>query len=235
MLEGGRIRMRWATALSILALFAGPGLSAPTIYGGTGLIEIPTAEVVPQGSISLMTSVVHKAEFESGSWEPRLDGEKTLVTYIVDVGIARGVELGVARWQVPVAPAGWQKNTVINAKVQIQPMKGILPAVAVGARDLGAKAGDSPQFYAVATAKLPLLGARAHYGIIRDAKKSTIISGADLSLTGNLKLMAEYEGRKLNLGLRLTLPLVGIYGQAAVLDVDGAKDVSLAIGWRLRY
>ena len=227
--------MRWTGMLAALALVAGPGLCASTIYGGTGLIEIPTAEVVPQGGVSLMAGVVQKAEFESGSWEPRLNGEKTLVTYAVDIGISRGIELGVAQWQVPVFPAGWQKDTVINAKVQIQPMRGLLPAVAIGARDIGAKAGDSPQFYAVATAKLPLVGARAHYGVIRDARKSTIISGADLSITGNLKLMAEYEGRKLNLGLRLTLPLIGIYGQAAVLDVDGAKDVSLSVGWRLRY
>lgn len=227
--------MRWGSALLALLLPAGVALSAPTIYGGTGLIEVPTAEVVPQGGVSLMASVVQRAEFESGSWEPKLSGEKTLVTYAVDLGISRGVEVGVAQWQVPKAPAGWQKDTVINAKIQIQPMRGLLPAVAIGARDLGAKAGDSPQFYAVATAKLPLIGARAHYGLIRDAKKSTVICGADLSITGNLKLMAEYEGRKLNAGLRLTLPLIGIYGQAAVLDVDGAKDVSLSVGWRLRY
>ena len=226
---------RATATFAALLLAAGPVLCAPTIYGGTGLIEVPTAEVVPEGGVSLIASAVQRAEFESGSWEPKLSGEKTLVTYAVDIGLSKGVELGVAQWQVPKAPTGWQRDTVINAKIQIQPMRGVLPAVAIGARDIGAKAGDSPQFYAVATAKLPLIGARAHYGLIRDAKKSTVISGADLSLTGNLKLMAEYEGRKLNLGLRLTLPVIGIYGQVAVLDVDGAKDVALAVGWRLRY
>lgn len=226
---------RWTATLSALGLMASVGVCAPTIYGGSGLIEVPTAEVVPQGGAKLMAGAVQEAEFESGSWEPTLSGEKTLVTYVVDLGLARGIEVGLAQWQVPLFPTGWRKDTVINAKVQIQPMRGTLPAVAIGARDLGAKVGDSPQFYAVATAKLPLVGARVHYGLIRDARKNTVISGADLSLTGNLKLMAEYEGRKLNLGLRLTLPLLRIYGQAAVLDVDGAKDVALSIGWGLRY
>ena len=226
----------------------------PTIWGTTGLIEVPTARFLRPSAISAGVGWYNEAD---------------TTTMFVDAGLAPDLEVSAVRVDVKGGP----DKTVVGAKMLLfrglppipsvsttsapttpiptperalekaveSKMKQIIepllkPAVAVGVRNVNDErlpGMDGAQFYIVASARIPLIKLDAHYGFLKDRRKLGVIMGADLKL-GRYTLLAEYERDHVNAGLRMGLGR-GLSAMAALRDVDGRKDLLLSANWRLSF
>ena len=136
------LRLRLATLIIMVALFLpGAGVSAaPSLLGPTGLITIPTADVLQPGQFNV-------AGFMAGE------------NFVVAVNGASipSVEMGIGVRDQGTSPG------YLNAKLQVVPETRDFPGIAVGALDIA----DSLQrsVYVVLSKSLPDLGVRAHLGI----------------------------------------------------------------------
>mgnify|MGYP000995002856 CR=1 FL=1 len=131
------------TTLIIMAALLLPGtgvLAAPSLFGPTGLITIPTADVIQPGQFNV-------AGFMAGE------------NYIVAINGAPipSLEMGIGVREQGDSPG------YLNAKLQVIPETRDFPGIAVGALDIA----DSLQrkMYVVLSKNMPDLGVRAHLGI----------------------------------------------------------------------
>lgn len=240
------VRAHLAVA-ALVGMFSGTTFAESTIWGTTGLIEVPTARLLRPNSVSV-----------GACWYNEAD----TTTMFADVGLAPDVEANVVRVKVKDGP----DKTVLGAKLLLfkglppvtavptspvptpeqvlrraaeskarQVIERLLkPAVAVGVRNVNDKrlpGMAGAQFYVVASARIPLVKLNAHYGFLKDRRKLGVIMGADMRL-GRYTLMAEYERDHVNAGARIKVGR-GTSALVAVRDVDGRRDLLLAVNWKL--
>ncbi|MGB9682326.1 MAG: YjbH domain-containing protein [bacterium] len=101
-----------------------------SVWGPTGLIETPTAEVLSPGAFSIGANV-------------KTDGG-TIFRIPMSVGASYGVELGVTPTTI-----GPDTYILVNGKIQLIKEKGEIPAIAVGITDIIDQYKQS--FYVVTT------------------------------------------------------------------------------------
>lgn len=114
-----------ALTLSLLLLSVGVGASAaPSLLGASGGLVIPDAEVLPEGTASVGSSL---------TWVDRAGKTVNNEWHAVTLGTSSNLEVGIARVvnRTPVA-----KETLVQGKFQLLREADRLPALAVGALDL---------------------------------------------------------------------------------------------------
>lgn len=166
--------------LFFVLLIPGIALAAPSIYGSTGMINNPSADVLREGKFSI----------GSYGW----DGGNTKV---FNIGLADKVELGLADFDI----RGQQRRTYVNAKFGLLGEKVLLPGFVIGIED--AAGVDKRSVYAVTSKSLPF-GYRIHLGA-GTGRFDGIYAGLEKKFKCGPTLIAEYDGRQMNYGARLTL------------------------------
>lgn len=165
--------------------------AAPSVYGATGMITNPTADVLREGQFSL--GYFHFQNKTSGT---------------IEFNLADRLEVGVARVQQDARGV----DSVFNAKYSLLSETLVAPGLAVGA-ETGVNGGQRSLF-AVASKGLPL-GLRLHAGV-GNGRFDGAFAGLEKTwnpvgaVTGNnvfpaTTLLVEFDGRRMNYGARLAI------------------------------
>jgi len=198
--------------------------AAFSLAGTSGLINIPVAEVVADGEM------VVGAGYVRGNYK-HFDGRRyPIVPLCVALGYLPGLEFSARLTVVKDCPPqaqglGEYKDGMASVQYSI-PGGHRLPAVAIGARDVYGFALFNA-LYAVASREIrvpSLRRLRGHLGIgvdwlggrygVVDAGKDTekfpvhytllgLFGGLDAQLSKHVTLMAEYDTKKVNAGVRM--------------------------------
>ena len=179
-----------------------------TVAGATGLIRVPSADVVGDGEMRI-TWTPPPSDRES----PGMGGSST---YSMTVGMLPRSELTFA-----MGEAEFAHDMTFAAKLQLREQSGGRPALAVGVVDMKRTGfADRPTGYVVATKRMSddrlalSLG-----GAIGES--SGVMAGVGYRLTPALELQAEYDTRGVNVGVAARLGK-RLWLRAAAVDVGTA-------------
>lgn len=172
-------------------MVAAPVAAAPSVNGSTGLINTPSADVLREGQFSL------------GYYNTREGG-----VGVFNTNVAPNLEIGVAGFRYD----NQSNKNYLNAKFGLLPETVLSPGLAIGVEDAADKTDRS--YYAVASKGLPL-GFRIHAGV-GSGRYDGFFAGVEKTinpvsvLTGNsafpaTTLIAEYDGRDMNYGARMSI------------------------------
>lgn len=218
---------------AVLALVAAPARAdennfwVPDLFGATGLINTPTAYVIPEGSILFGISVTQK------KWAYYVRGVSDNWNYGFVVGFLPRVELNLRITYVPDAAIFKDFNPGIQdrgggGRIQVLREGRLAPAVAVGMDDVrGTKRFHS--LYAVGTKEISVTRNavfRATLGYGSDALKgkhpvilNAYFGGGELILDHTVSLAVDNDTEKWNAALR-----ANVFGHLslsyALLDFD---------------
>jgi hypothetical protein len=185
------MRKTWFLAAALGMALAGRASAAPTFFGPTGLLVMPTAD----------TQALR-------SWNVHVHGMNHLVTFGGSFGVTKALELGVTA--ADFSPG--DTNALINGKYALLMETAKLPGLAIGGFDIADQLDLKAGFYVVASKSLnSLLGNQASkynlsahlgYGVdsIFDNK---VFGGLDLQVTQNVQAIAEWVAGDFNFGARL--------------------------------
>lgn len=235
-------------ALGLLLAGVPQAHAAPTLWGYTGLINIPTAELVPDGTI-----IVGAGYVEQPYGLPRQPPRDNAI-YYASVGFFPFLELDVhvaiicgENWDHSVPGYGFNKDRSIGMRLRLLPEGDSYPAVALGAHDLAPKGWDEEGVAVTESSALYLVGTktvgpvRVHGGYAVDWLSDThppqfegAFGGVDLALTRWLAAMLEHDTHKASAGLRVAFALRGLLpwrrlGGDALSPVFGFDIVSLGL------
>jgi hypothetical protein len=198
-----------------------PAQSAPSLEGYTGLLLTPTADALGEKD--------YNAAFFTLNVEDGADSD----TWAGNLGLADGVELGIAR----VKPEGAPGETLLNAKYRIRSEDGEHPAFAVGVIDATDEIDTTAYFVASKTLTKvvkpdgALSEPRLHIGIGGGALDG-FFAGVSIVVADNLTLIAEYDTEDVNLGARLAVGHgLRIHG-GWIHDLD---DVALGVSYNKAF
>ena len=168
-----------------------PAFAAPSMSGSTGMIRIPTADVLRPG----------QAGAGYYFWQDQSRA-------VLALGAVKGLELSAA--------APWRNGTEdawsVNAKISLLQEELLLPAVAVGIEDAAGR--DRRSVYGVISKALPY-GLRVHigtgtgrfdgmFGAVEKVLNPVSVKGGRSGFPVT-SLIVEMDGGKMNYGLRLRL------------------------------
>jgi len=165
--------------------------AAPSVYGSTGMIANPSADVLREGQFSL--GYFHFQDKTNGSFE---------------INLADRLEIGLARIHYDSRGT----DTVFNAKYSLLSESLLAPGLAVGVEN--GFHGGQRSLFAVASKGLPF-GLRLHVGA-GNGRFDGAFAGLEKTwnpvgaVTGNnvfpaTTLLLEFDGRRMNYGARLAL------------------------------
>ncbi len=149
-------------------------LAVPAVACYSGLLLIPTADLVPEKTYSL--------EYQTDGRIPHTAADTYLIN--TEFGITDRFEAGVDYDLDKDADT----RVLFNGKLQLLPATDILPAVAVGGCEIGDKLNG--RYYLVATKDYSL--ARAHAGVQRVDGNNSWFVGADKAIDDKLAVQADY-------------------------------------------
>ena len=181
----------WIVLCWVQLLLAASVFAAPSTTGSTGMIHIPTADVLQTG------------HFAAGYYYWRDHGTATAA-----LGLPAGIEISAATPWYNGVSSQWN----VNAKINLTQESLLTPGISVGIEDLGGQQQQS--FYGVVSKALPF-GLRVHLGVgngrFRGAfgtlekvlnPHSVRTKAAGFPVTS---IMVEMDGRKMNYGARMRL------------------------------
>ncbi|CUH94540.1 putative secreted protein [Propionispora sp. 2/2-37] len=175
----------WLLGVAFFFLCGGYASAAPSLQGATGLIAIPSADVLGSGQAA--AGYYHIGPHDHG---------------VLTFHAAAGMEVGAAYSEQ--GPGGMR----LQAKVSLLPEAMLTPAVALGVEDITGEQQRS--WYAVASKSLPD-GIRLHIGagngrfdglfagVEKRLKRVSVLPGKTFPAAA---LMAEYDGSSMNVGIR---------------------------------
>lgn len=207
-----------------------PGwLVSPSLEGTSGLIRIPTADVIPDGGIVIGASYI-------GEQHARIQTEQPthLEPLYFGMGLLPNLE-AVGRLTVlhDVKAYNWSHNLdrSLNLHYRLFKQAGLRPAVALGVQDvmLGTSISYTRSEAQYVVASWESGRHRAHLGMGRE-RLAGLFGGVDYSLTPDrrLRLLADYDTEFVNVGLR------GFIGKTLSVDLCllGAEELAGGISWR---
>jgi hypothetical protein len=184
------------------------GAQGGALSGPSGLLTVPTAEVLAEGEIRAGTSR-HDALAAGADFD----------NHLFAIGFAPGLEIG---GRLTDFPAGLTNDLSLHAKVALRFDNGL--ALAAGAQDIGGEARNFRSRYAVATLPWRALNFTAGYGFGPDVLDGAL-AGVEWRPASFIGLYTEYDGDEVNPGLRLrSAPLWGGLRIAANVGHRGATD-----------
>jgi len=176
---------------AVFAAVPQPAAAAPTVYGTTGMIANPSADVLRDGQFSL--GYFRMQDTTTGT---------------LSINVAEGLEFGAARFH----NSGQGSDTYLNVKYSLLSEQLLRPGLAIGAED--SYHGGKRSLFAVASKGLPL-GMRIHVGA-GNGRFDGVFAGLEKTwnpvsaVTGNnvfpaTTLLLEFDGHRVNYGARLAL------------------------------
>ncbi|NLC55724.1 MAG: YjbH domain-containing protein [Armatimonadetes bacterium] len=184
-----------------------PLTPSPALSGCTGLVRIPSAEVLPYGQYALGVNAL------SREYRPYLRGGDT-VAHFVTVGVFPRVEvsavftnhdgrLGAQHYEdLGTGVGGWNIDRMLSVQAVLLPQTAARPvSVAAGWQDI-AGTGAFRTRYLVATHRRPTYG--LHLGV-GDGILGPVFAGVDAQATPQIRAMLEYDGAHANLGVEARL------------------------------
>lgn len=186
-----------------------PAMAAPSFYGYTGLVTIPTADALDEGQYSIGAFAL---DVEEG-----VDSN----VYTANLGLAEALELGFARLKTEGAPG----ETIISAKYRFFRETAEHPAIAAGVIDFTDEIDSTS--YIVASKSIRWRGEttfgeitapRVHIGAA-GGQIDGLFAGFSAAFGNRLLLMAEYDSQDVNFGARLAIS-DALRIHAALLDAD---------------
>ena len=219
------MRARAAWGLGVLLFVLGPGtLNAEgfresiSFQGYTGLLNVPTAEVTPDGRLDPVFTNQLDRQFA---------GEHTGArNYIFSVGLLPYVEIGGR-----LADSSRMMDLSGNLKVQVPFLPDGAPHLAVGFQDFAGAATKFQSRYAVATQALGPVRLSLGYGLGPD-RKNGVFGGAEWQASSGLSLLADYDARDAHAGVRwLTPSFKGVRGMVmGQVPFAEPADLEVAVG-----
>ncbi|MCX6841240.1 MAG: YjbH domain-containing protein [candidate division WOR-3 bacterium] len=184
---------------------------APSFYGTTGLVKIPTAEVAEYGKVVIGGGYTDDYFYQS---------KKTPEDWslFATIGFIPRLEIGLRMGNRTFFP----KVTIdrmISAKCLLVKESHSIPAIALGGQDIIGEEKHFNSLYMVSSKNLGFLGVeriRVHFGwgtdwldfITGKAKAYRFIGafgGIDVKVFPFLALLAEYDAEDINLGVRFSV------------------------------
>jgi hypothetical protein len=197
------------SVLAVLLVTGWAAAAAPSFFGYTGLVAIPTADALDKG------------EYSAAGFAIDLENGVDSNVYTGNVGLAKLTEIGFAR----IKPDGAPGETFVNAKHEFQLETDAHPAIAAGVIDI---TGETESTAYVVISKSVRRGSGDQYGDIAAPRLHVGVGGGQLngffgglsaSLGARLLLMAEYDSSNINFGARLAITKeLRLHG--AMLDGD---------------
>ena len=181
----------WIILCWVQLFLATSAFASPSTTGSTGMIRIPTADILQTG------------HFAAGYYYWQDHG-----TAVAALGLPAGIEVSAAAPWYNGVSSQWN----VNAKINLTQESLLTPGISVGIEDLGGQRQQS--FYGVVSKALPF-GLRVHLGIgngrFRGAfgavekvlnPQSVRKKNAGFPVTS---IIVEMDGRKMNYGARMRL------------------------------
>lgn len=209
-------------AVAVLVCLAGPALAAPSFFGYTGLVGVPTAEALDKDDYNAAAFTLN---FEEG-------GDSNI--YAANLGIADGLEVGFARFK----PEEGEGETFLNAKYRFSPETGERPAVAAGVVDFTDEVDTT--VYVVMSKSLvrryemsfgEIVSPQIHFGV-GGGQFDGVFGGLSAALGDRLMLMVEHDSEEINFGARLAL---SNEVRAHFAALDGFDDIGLGLSYNKSF
>lgn len=210
--------------LTICVIAGGTSCAAPSFRGYSGLVVVPTADVLEEG------------DWDAGVMTEDID-DIDVNDIFVNYGIQEGLEVGINSF-LPVEAD--DRETLVNAKYQLMPETESRASVAFGLIDLTDEVEATA--YMVVSKSL-VRGIRAFDSDITNLRGHIGFGGGRLdgmflglsAFIGNRAMFSvEWDSTDINLGFKFT-PVRGIRLHAAWFDLGGADDLGLGISFSRLY
>jgi len=206
----------------VAVVFPQTSSAAMSLTGSTGLVNIPTAYIIPDGKIAFGSGYTDK--------EYSLRGPKyAQVAYYATVGYLPFLEVSLIVATFPgcmdLGNYGTDKDRVSNAKLRALNESRYTPSILFGLNDFIGSAKHFNSEYVVISKSLhpsivDSLGIHLGYAanLIKKAthySMSGMFGGVEIHLCKFLAVMGEYDTKKYNAGLRITP-----FGDKISIDID---------------
>jgi hypothetical protein len=208
--------------VAVLVCLAGPALAAPSFFGYTGLVGVPTAEALDKDDYNAAAFTLN---FEEG-------GDSNI--YAANLGVADGLEVGFARFK----PEEGEGETFLNAKYRFSPETGERPAVAAGVVDFTDEVDTT--VYVVMSKSLvkryemsfgEIVSPQIHFGV-GGGQFDGVFGGLSAAIGDRLMLMVEHDSEEINFGARLAL---SNELRAHFAALDGFDDIGLGLSYNKSF
>jgi hypothetical protein len=209
-------------AVAVLVCLAGPALAAPSFFGYTGLVGVPTAEALDKDDYNAAAFTLN---FEEG-------GDSSI--YAANLGVADGLEIGFARFR----PEEGEGETSLNAKYRFSPETGERPALAAGVVDFADEVDTT--VYVVMSKSLvkryemslgEIVSPQIHFGV-GGGQFDGVFGGLSAALADRLMLTVEHDSEEINFGARLAL---SDELRAHFAALDGFDDIGLGLSYNKSF
>lgn len=188
-------------------------VSAQSLSGLTGLFNIPTAEIVQDGSIAMGANYLERNHLKYAN------GKKDVIAPFVTVGFLPFLELSIRiTRQLNFQGEHHVMDRMFSGKINFLTEKETLPAITVGfhnpySTEPGAKHFTSTYLVLSKNIKTGSIINKLHFTIgygskiikAYDYQYIGLFTGASISLFDSIELMGEYDAERFNAGLRITL------------------------------
>jgi hypothetical protein len=216
--------------LVVFILSVPQGMASMSMVGTTGLVCIPTAQVIPDGKVAFGVAYTDAKYSYRGP-------ESAQIAYYATVGYLPFLEVSLRLSQFPdylelKTNYGSAKDRMASAKLRIMKENRYFPSIVLGIHDIY---GDAVKFnaqYIVASKSInfPLLGLMyIHTGYAPNPIKFKKImhysmegafAGIEKVLCPYLTATLEYDSRKFNIGLKIVPLGDRVYINIAVLGMN---------------
>lgn len=213
-----KIFKRFLTAFFMIAALAGfnPRLFAkPSLLGTSGLVMIPTAASIPQGSFSM---ALVRPNISDLNRKPNEQTPLKVFAYGFQYGLTKEIEFAAMQNQIESAGT----KTMLSVKYALFPESAKSPGVSIGTiyepsdsvlyyQDISAKSEARTSLYAVASHTLQFpeefakkYTLRGHVGM-GNKRIDGLFAGLDVQFSKVVKFSAEYDSSSYNYGLDVFL------------------------------
>jgi hypothetical protein len=169
-----------------------PANAAPSLFGYTGLLVVPSADALDE------------KDWNVGYWTLNVEEGADEKIFVANLGVGEGTEVGFARVNPDMGP----NDTVLSGKYRFQPEDWHKPALAAGVFDVTDEMDTT--VYLVASKMLNPVGEggplqpRVHVGI-GGGVLDGLFGGVSAVMGDRLTVIAEYDSNDVNFGGRLAV------------------------------
>jgi len=187
-----------------ISLHAGSFYNSSSFQGYTGIINIPTAEVMRDGKIEFQISNQVDATRIRDSRD-----EYTAKHYFVNFGFLPNLEITgrLANIEYKVPPGNYDfldRDLSASFKYQIPFYHQYLPKIAIGIQDINGNDRYNAK-YIVASKQYSFFRGTIGYGFASQ-RLDGLFAGAELKANDWFYLLSEYDSKDTHLGLKVTTP-----------------------------
>ncbi len=223
-------------SLSTVLLSADNFYNSSSFQGYTGIINIPTAEVIQDGKIELQISNQVDA-FRVRETRDEYEAQH----YFLNFGFLPNLEITgrLANIEPKDAPGNigfLDRDLSASFKYQIPYYHKYLPKIAFGMQDVGGDANIYEAKYIVASKQYAFF--RGTVGYAFDSERlDGFFAGAELKASEWFYLLSDYDSHDTNIGLRIGTPVDFFnFGEVSLLaktNLDDEDDNSIALNFKI--